>query len=566
MTSLTEIHGTSIQLCSNCGLTFQTRVQKSVTVAALSRLRENYVPVGAEEAALHDTISIAEADLWKCEVEISRLEHLCQELNAEKRRIKRIIDENRCLLAPIRRLPVELLSTIFELCLPRFIETLKSLFKTLKGTGILRTPFQIATTCRSWREIAMNLPSLWSRIVLDLDSTGVMTMDILNVFLDRSGEHSLHLFLKTTGEYPSSLTTCLIAANSFRVSHMKLLGNSDPFSSFTTSNLRFSRLTAFGFTCDLHEGEELDPFPWLVSATQLCFVALENVGRLSRFVDIMRNISFLATCDRSVSQTFHVLEAFPNIREGWIEVDELFGDEEMWQEGCMKFPDMQSLNIRRPGFEDDPTTSELDIGPCLMSLTVPSLSTIRLANDSVSWPFSWRLSDFASFLSRSGIGDKITAFDLRGPVGTSHQQITETLELLPAITDLVLYDPHPPGDILASAPLLARLRVDNNHRPLLPALVRLKIRFWHSAESNSFVDRLSLLVSLVKSRSSRMSQTMPSLQSVWFKLISPTGEESISDLAECRLLGVRVHAEVLTNNERGRWLHSVEETDWYDCH
>ena len=491
-------------------------------------------------------VATAEAELQSCEAEAPRFQYL----NAEKHRLGTITGENKPLLSPIRRLPLELLSAIFELCLP-VDKGMGHIFAELKGT-ISLTPFSIATTCHYWRQVATSSPSLWSKIILDLDTASDGTADVLDVFLCRSGNHSLHIYLKLTEEqHPNYRITSLLAENASRISLLRLWGKSDPFQSM--SNLQFPRLRTFGFAFGSADDEEqhLDPFPWLASASQLHSVLLKDVNMVSEFLNGIPNehVQFLGTYDACVSQTFSILPRFSNAEEAWIVVEEL-GDD---IQETITLSNIQTLTIYLPASLNDQVTDRVMI-PYLSQLSLPSLSTLRLVDDRLECPTTWDSAVFRTFISRSELSNKLTTLELQGYIHVDPQELICSLQLLPAITCLSLLES--PSHCLASPLLLKRLAIDevelNSPLPaLLPALTDLELLL------SDHADRLPLLVLLVQSRSPQVKpHRVAALRRIWMILTSITGEESAADLAECRKLGVRVHAQVVSHADWTAWMEN----------
>ncbi|KAJ7646493.1 hypothetical protein FB45DRAFT_732704 [Roridomyces roridus] len=77
----------------------------------------------------------------------------------------RFIQDHKLILAPIRRLPTELLAEIFKVAARE-----ASAWGCLPGRLPPRTLIRV---CRRWADVALGTPSLWSRAYLNLDDMGV---------------------------------------------------------------------------------------------------------------------------------------------------------------------------------------------------------------------------------------------------------------------------------------------------------------------------------------------------------------------------------------------------------
>lgn len=105
--------------------------------------------------------TVAESDpdlLEHLDFEIELCRQAVQRLEKEENGIQASLDTQRDALSPIRRLPVELLSEIFKLCLPGsyIVPKLKS------------APLLLVQVCSSWRRLALSIPQLWSSIAVEV--------------------------------------------------------------------------------------------------------------------------------------------------------------------------------------------------------------------------------------------------------------------------------------------------------------------------------------------------------------------------------------------------------------
>jgi hypothetical protein len=102
------------------------------------------------------------------------------------------IAEHQAFLAPIRCLPVELLSHIFS----RYSDAAYSK-EDDRWSSFQKHPFILATVCRCWRSIVLSAPEIWSKFLVEFDSYD-MERDtaITHTWLSRSGACPLSLRLK----------------------------------------------------------------------------------------------------------------------------------------------------------------------------------------------------------------------------------------------------------------------------------------------------------------------------------------------------------------------------------
>jgi hypothetical protein len=110
---------------------------------------------------IHAIISKADAHLSNLDAEITSLEAKLNEFKDERRRVQRHRDIHYAALSPMRRLPLEVISHIFILCLP------EGWHRWLHRPH--RAPLLLMQVDRHWRIAALRTPRLWTSLVLHLD-------------------------------------------------------------------------------------------------------------------------------------------------------------------------------------------------------------------------------------------------------------------------------------------------------------------------------------------------------------------------------------------------------------
>lgn len=90
--------------------------------------------------------------------------------------------------APIRRLPIDLLGRIFIDCLSD--SNSRGAFPTLAAYCV---PLTLTAVCRSWREIAIAMPFLWTSLHVGNPIGRRLSSNLLRAALDRSGDHPLNI-------------------------------------------------------------------------------------------------------------------------------------------------------------------------------------------------------------------------------------------------------------------------------------------------------------------------------------------------------------------------------------
>ena len=93
------------------------------------------------------------------DVEIEQLEGILNSLKRKRAHIQKSIDDCSTILAPVRRLPVEILGVIFSYCLATHRNPIVS---------TTEAPILLTQICHDWRSIAFSIPQLWCRLYTPL--------------------------------------------------------------------------------------------------------------------------------------------------------------------------------------------------------------------------------------------------------------------------------------------------------------------------------------------------------------------------------------------------------------
>ncbi|KAK7434919.1 hypothetical protein VKT23_019922 [Stygiomarasmius scandens] len=154
----------------------------------LESLRSNFGTYNYDTKHVAQCLFDAEHNAKCYEDEINRLEANLVSLRNEQQRIFLRIDQYRSLLAPIRRLPPEILGGIFEIC------CLESKIADAMDCPVIR----LSQVCAGWRKLSRSTSSLWAHITVKLDrseSSEDKIQSMLGLHLSLSGRSPLHLKL-----------------------------------------------------------------------------------------------------------------------------------------------------------------------------------------------------------------------------------------------------------------------------------------------------------------------------------------------------------------------------------
>ncbi|KAJ7771068.1 hypothetical protein DFH07DRAFT_240437 [Mycena maculata] len=86
-------------------------------------------------------------------------------------------------MTQISDLPVEILAEIFIHCLPQEVD--EGLRAHIFSTSHTSTSVVLSKICRSWRDISLTTPRLWSTLYLNLDSSPTKSEKKFNSIVDR---------------------------------------------------------------------------------------------------------------------------------------------------------------------------------------------------------------------------------------------------------------------------------------------------------------------------------------------------------------------------------------------
>ncbi|KAK7037780.1 hypothetical protein VNI00_010741 [Paramarasmius palmivorus] len=185
-TTLSDQEPSPTLLCPECFYTFNAH-RKICSPVTLEKIRTNHLPTPSEASLIQEWIADTTKDFERYDAEIDRLLGILRKLMREKEYLLRYTDEYRTLLSPIRRLPPEVLTQIFELlCCQDEPSVLR---KTVSVP-----PLRIAQTCAVWRQLAFNTPSLWSSFHVELGAFPG-NLQLLSTYLKLSGDHPLSITL-----------------------------------------------------------------------------------------------------------------------------------------------------------------------------------------------------------------------------------------------------------------------------------------------------------------------------------------------------------------------------------
>ncbi|KAJ7633325.1 hypothetical protein DFH06DRAFT_1303425 [Mycena polygramma] len=166
-------------VCENCGTssfkTSQILVSPALTTELRKMLLSNAPLPPSMEATVHHVIRTAPAELERYDAEIERLQGLLSRLASERRALVDHSVAFRKVSIPIRRLPVELLTEIFQVSVPSKENTMNPHAST-SGQELdrlaKRSLLELSQVSSLWHNIVVGTPQLWSTIFVDTSRWG----------------------------------------------------------------------------------------------------------------------------------------------------------------------------------------------------------------------------------------------------------------------------------------------------------------------------------------------------------------------------------------------------------
>ncbi|KAF7330116.1 NAD(P)-binding protein [Mycena sanguinolenta] len=199
--------------CVDCGETHPSRTPLDPT--PFHSLIDEGLPDAVEKAAIHEFIRDTDAEIVLKEEEIVSREEAIHRLRCEIIELRRRSERHKAIVAPIRRIPPEIMAEVFcaltaieaepSRCssLYDFVDDASLLAKAdeLTGPDPHKAPLIFCQVSRQWRAIALSTPRLWNCVSLDC-TYGRTSIFLCDMWLKRSG--SLPLSIRFYRHWPDS--------------------------------------------------------------------------------------------------------------------------------------------------------------------------------------------------------------------------------------------------------------------------------------------------------------------------------------------------------------------------
>jgi hypothetical protein len=231
--------------CSHCGLLTDLKplnehlssLLSSKVSAVIDRFLSNNHPLPSEtREEIASSLEPNAASLEKVDEAVTRLSDLLDGLKAARDALADRVQRSRSILHPLRILPDECLSNIFSHCITPMEGQDDDLFYGIPPHLFVNSPRALTYISRHWRDVALNMPKLWSNIVIDFSKAGDDAfwepgiLSILNLRLTRSTTHPLDVVIYSA--YNLSVTDPLLQGVMAHCHRWRRLYLIIPFESF----------------------------------------------------------------------------------------------------------------------------------------------------------------------------------------------------------------------------------------------------------------------------------------------------------------------------------------------
>ncbi|KAF9003546.1 hypothetical protein BDQ17DRAFT_1279524 [Cyathus striatus] len=193
--------------CISCGHSSGPKFLLTKLRDSSDVLRNNIVPYGFERVSTELEIENAESEIDQLGEEIDALERKIDSLRKRHIALQKFTTQKKSLLAPIRKLPQDVLQYLFLECQWHLEEDAPGYISVCNPRAFIRIITQV---CAHWRSVALSCPALWSRILIkEVDDEAIYTFDddIVGPFVEKcislSREAPLHI--DTWSDCPESL-------------------------------------------------------------------------------------------------------------------------------------------------------------------------------------------------------------------------------------------------------------------------------------------------------------------------------------------------------------------------
>jgi len=408
--------------CTHCVVAFP-----SLSNDLRSRLRGD---LPSSDTDVKHLLSMVESDALRCDAELERLSVQVLRLQNARQRIQQREAACVSLLAPIRKVPVDILTNILAQS-----STTNELWqkKGVNRSGLVPSTIILSGVCASWRKLTHSTPSLWANFSIVSSPKIKNTGHLL---------HLLKLYLKHSHQYPLSFR--ISCSNPPKSIHT----HADVYTLLCQHAERWRAITLDTDNKSLQQESFLDIQGRLPLLEE---IAILNTGNSSNFEPFSVCPSLRKFKSSAMVETINI---------PWAQIEELvlYAQSAVTAaECCVRCPQLTSLELSTTHTskinrirEELPFVTSLKLmlppqeshdNQTLLANTfkqfaLPALESLIICGEG-NLAHSWSPHTFRSFLKASACSIISLTLDT---VGINSSELIEILSDLPSLTNLVIID------------------------------------------------------------------------------------------------------------------------------
>ncbi|KAJ7577118.1 hypothetical protein C8J56DRAFT_971167, partial [Mycena floridula] len=187
----------SPQICANCAYAGDSPTSDDIQLDRQQLNAANSELTNVETREVIMDLAAQTARLELVNEQIAVLRDDLESFEAEQRHLQHIIAEDKLILRPIRKVPRDILRVIFLLLAHAAMTKTPTPHSTLSTQKFM--PWRLAQVSRTWRDVALTYPALWSTIILTDDNNDFdQKFNLLGVQLRRAADNSLDIHITSS--------------------------------------------------------------------------------------------------------------------------------------------------------------------------------------------------------------------------------------------------------------------------------------------------------------------------------------------------------------------------------
>lgn len=453
-----------------------------------TKLRSESGPSVIERQHIEATLLLCDKDYDDYEMEVTRLQSQILFIRGQQKRLKEHRQTLQSLCSPIRKLPNEILGSIFEAqsSQPNLLQEHPWCLQSQQPQTTVSSPISFlpalsaSAVCTRWREAALSTPSLWSRLKLEITSCAKSPKqsnaftDLLDLYLQRSKSCPLDIDLCVYGDHAENekiLVVSLLLQQAQRWKTFQYSGDCT-IDSFIGRGIEFSILEKIVLDVFDPDGEDLFIFEKAPMLRELQTDNLTSI--LSGF--LWDQLIQLYTIDEH-NPLDRIINLFPNLIGFTIWECKNYHNTSLLT-ASSTFKRLRSLCIKVQN-------SNADVGlleHIFSSVTFPSLMELEIGSEGRAYDRAWPKDAFKGCLTRSSCARNITKFSLRG-IRISDLDLISILYSFPSLQDLFISNQLVSEDDPLTSRLISSLHssgyneLTKSRFPIVPRLHKLGLEF-----------------------------------------------------------------------------------------